>query len=101
MPPQALDALRSDRDALLAICEELDAPSFAAPSGCEGWSVKDVITHMGALFQLVVDASTLPDAEGLPTERAQDRYVESRRSWTPEEAVTDYELVSTEVHSRR
>jgi hypothetical protein len=62
--------------------------------------VKDVITHMGALFQLAVDASELPDAEGLPTERAQERFVESRRSWTPAEAVADYENVSAEALER-
>jgi uncharacterized protein (TIGR03083 family) len=100
MAPRAIDALSSDRDALLAICEGLDQSVFSAPSGCEGWSVKDVVAHMGALFQLAVDASALPDAEGLTTERAQDRFVESRRSWTPEEAVADYERVSAEALER-
>jgi uncharacterized protein (TIGR03083 family) len=96
----AFDALQADRDALLAICKGLDFAEYAAPSGCPGWSVKDVITHMGALFQLAVDASALPDAEGLPTERAQDVFVESRRSWTPEETVADYEQVSAEALER-
>ncbi len=100
MTPRAIDALRSDRDALLATCKGLDASTFAEPSGCEGWSVKDLIAHMGALFQLLVDASALPDAEGLPTERAQDRFVESRRSWTPEEVVADYESVGAEALER-
>jgi uncharacterized protein (TIGR03083 family) len=100
MPPQAIDALQSDRDALLAICKGLDPSVFSAPSGCETWSVKDLITHMGALFQLVVDPSVLPDVEGLTTERAQDRIVDSRRSWTPEEVVADYERVSAEALER-
>jgi uncharacterized protein (TIGR03083 family) len=97
---RVIDALQADRDALLAICKGLDADDYAASSGCTGWSVKDVITHMGALFQLVVDPSALPDAEGLPTERAQDVFVENRRSWTPEEVVADYEKASAEAIER-
>jgi uncharacterized protein (TIGR03083 family) len=100
MPPRPIDALQSDRDVLLAICKGIDLPVFSAPSGCGGWSVKDLVAHMGALFQLAVDASALPDAEGLATERAQDLFVESRRSWTPEETVADYERVSAEALER-
>ena len=96
----AIDALRDDRDALLGICNGLDAPTFAAPSGCQGWSVKDVVAHMGALFLMVVDNSLLPDTAGLPTERAQELLVEGRRSWTPDEVVADYETVSAEAIER-
>jgi hypothetical protein len=49
---------------------------------------------MACSFWLAVDPSTLPDPGGLPAERAADRYVESRRSMTPEEVVADYESVS-------
>src|ERR1700677_4191189 len=96
----ALDALRADRDALLGICKGMNEATFAAPSGCDGWTVKDVVAHMGALFQMVVDSSLLPDTTGLPTEQAQARLVDNRRPWTPDQVVADYESVSAEAVER-
>ena len=68
--------------------------TWKAPSGCDGWSVQDVIAHMGALYWMVVDPSALPDVTGLPSERAQDVFVEARREMGPEAVLADYEIVS-------
>jgi uncharacterized protein (TIGR03083 family) len=89
-----IDALALDRAQLLSICTGLDAAGWAAPSGCPGWSVKDLVTHLGALFWLVVDPSVLPDTGGLATEAAQEVYVQSRRSLTAAEIMDDYATVS-------
>jgi uncharacterized protein (TIGR03083 family) len=97
MTATAVDALQADRDALLAVCADLGDADWSAPSGCEGWTVKDVVGHVGALFWMVVDQSKLPDASDLPTEKAQEVYVESRRSWTPAQVVDDYESVSAQA----
>jgi uncharacterized protein (TIGR03083 family) len=94
MTVAAVDALQADRDALLAVCADLGDEDWSAPSGCEGWTVKDVAGHVGALFWLVVDRAKLPDTADLPTEKAQDVYVDSRRSWTPTQVLEDYESVS-------
>ncbi len=96
MPSAAIKALEADRVALLEICAGLTDADWKAESGCAGWSVQDVVAHLGALFWLVVDPSTLPDAGGLPTERAQDVYVEARRSLGPAQILADYETVSAE-----
>ena len=53
------------------------------------------MAHLGALYAMVVDPSTLPDVTGLPTERAADVFVEQRRSWTAARVLADYESVST------
>ncbi len=90
----ATDSLDADRTALLAICSDLRETDWQAQSGCPGWTVQDVVSHMGALFWLVVDPSKLPDVTGLPTERAQDAYVEKRRSMSAAEVLADYESVS-------
>jgi uncharacterized protein (TIGR03083 family) len=90
----AIEALRADRDALLETASGLSRAEWAAPSGCPGWTVHDVVAHVGALFWVVVDASTLPDVAGLPTEQAQERYVDERRSWSDEKVLADYEAVS-------
>jgi uncharacterized protein (TIGR03083 family) len=94
MTSGATDALRADRDALLEICAGLTDADWKAESGCAGWSVQDVVSHMAGLYWLVVDASALPDTSGVPTERAQDLVVESRRSMSPQEVVDDYAAVS-------
>jgi uncharacterized protein (TIGR03083 family) len=89
-----IEALRADRADLLGICAGLDTTAWSAPSGCPGWSVKDVVAHMGALYWGVVDPTVLPDTSGLGTEAAQEVLVGSRRSLTPEEVLDDYATVS-------
>ena len=91
----ALKAIEADREALLAICHELDDSIWTRDSGCPGWTVQDVLSHMACSFWLAVDMSNLPNSAGLPAERAADLYVESRRSMTPAEVVADYESVSS------
>ena len=91
----ALKAIETDRHALLALCRSLDDADWAEESGCPGWTVQDVVSHMACSFWLAVDMSNLPDSAGLPAERAADLYVESRRSMTPDEIVADYESVSS------
>ena len=94
MTTGAIDALHADREAMLKIGTGLTDAEWATASGCPGWSVKDVLAHLGTLLRLVIDPASLPDATGLDTERAQDLYVASRRSWTPARVLADYEWVS-------
>ena len=91
---RAVDALATDRVELLNICSELDAESWGSESGCPGWSVKDVVAHMGALFWAALDPSVLPDTTGLGTEQAQEMYVRSRRELSGPEVLDDYATVS-------
>lgn len=89
-----VEALRADRTELIGICAGLDAATWAAPSGCPGWSVTDLVAHLGALFWAVVDPAALPDTSGLGTEAAQEVLVGSRRSLSAEEVLDDYATVS-------
>jgi len=90
----AIDAVRADRAALLDICAGLTAADWQARSGCPGWSVKDVISHLSVLFWLAADRSALPDLGSTPTERAQDIYVQQRRSWPADAVLADYTTIS-------
>jgi uncharacterized protein (TIGR03083 family) len=90
----AIDGLTADRAELLKLCADMTEADWAAESGCRGWRVQDVVSHMGALFWLVVDRTKLPDIGDLPTERAQDVYVDHRRSLSAQEVLADYESVS-------
>jgi uncharacterized protein (TIGR03083 family) len=93
----AIASLRADRDAVLELTAGLTKADWNAPSGCAGWSVQDVVAHMGALFWLVVDRSALPDTTGVPTEQAQERLVAARRSWGAVRVIEDYETVSAKA----
>jgi uncharacterized protein (TIGR03083 family) len=90
----AIKAVEADRAALLEVLSELQDSDWARASGCPGWSVRDVVSHMACSFWLAVDPSQLPDPGGLPAERAADLYVESRRCMTSREIADDYESVS-------
>ncbi|MFY9932091.1 MAG: maleylpyruvate isomerase family mycothiol-dependent enzyme [Streptosporangiaceae bacterium] len=88
-------AIRADRDALVGIGQGLSPQQWQAASGCPGWSVQDVVSHLASLFWAVVDPAKLPDASGQPFEQVQEVVVRSRRDLTPEAVLADYEQVST------
>ncbi len=92
-----IEALRAERDVVLGICAGLSEPDWAAGSGCPGWSVQDVISHLGAGYWMVADPSSRPGGPGLPFERGQDALIAARRVLSPAETVADYEDVSTKA----
>jgi uncharacterized protein (TIGR03083 family) len=90
----AIDGLRADRNALVEIARQLSATQWDSPSGCEGWTTKDLVSHMASLFWDVVDGSAAPDTAGLGIEEAAAVKVEARRAMAPDEVLADYEAVS-------
>jgi uncharacterized protein (TIGR03083 family) len=94
MPSSAIKAIEADREALLELFQGADDSVWSQDSGCRGWTVQDLVSHMACSFWLAVDMSKLPDSAGLPAERAADLYVESRRSMTSAEILADYESAS-------
>ncbi len=97
MTQKAIEALAVDREALLKIGAGLGDAEWGSESGCPGWSLQDVVAHLGALYWAVVDPSTLPEVGELPTERAQEVFVEQRRSWSSAQVLADYESVSIQA----
>ena len=91
-----LDAIAEERKVVLELCSQMPDAMWAKDSGCTGWSVQDLLSHMACSFWLAVDPSTLPSPGEIPAERAADLYVASRRSMTPKEVVADYESVSAQ-----
>jgi uncharacterized protein (TIGR03083 family) len=94
MTGEAIEALRAERDVVLGIGARLAAEDWSAPSGCAGWSVQDVLSHLGATYWMVASPRSLPDVTGLPAERAQDAYVQARRPMSPDQTMADYEQAS-------
>jgi uncharacterized protein (TIGR03083 family) len=100
MTSDAIAALRADRLVLLEICHALTAADWQAESGCPGWSVKDVVAHLGATSWSVVDLSRLPDISALPGEAGQEVWVQHRRDWEAARVLADYEEVSEQAALR-
>jgi uncharacterized protein (TIGR03083 family) len=88
--PTALETVRADGAALLDIGAVLTDQQWQAPSGCQGWRVQDVVTHLANLFWLLVDPAKLPALDGLPTEQAQEAAVQARRGMSGAAALADY-----------
>src|SRR5215469_439266 len=86
----AVETVRADGAVLLDIGAGLTEQQWQAPSGCPGWRVQDVVTHMANLFWMLVDPAKLPPADGIPTEQAQEAAVQSRRGMSGAEALADY-----------
>ena len=93
--PDAIEAVRADRAALLEIGRGLTAAQWQEPSGCPGWSVQDVVAHLAAGFWAMVDLSQLPDITGQPFEQGQEVWVQSMRDLSPKAVLDDYEQVSS------
>ena len=89
-----IDAIAEERRLVLELCSQIPDAMWEKDSGCSGWSVQDLVSHMACSFWLAVDPSALPSPGEIPAERAADLYVASRRSMTPKAVVADYESVS-------
>jgi uncharacterized protein (TIGR03083 family) len=90
-----VDALRADRDVVLALTADLAPSEWQAPSDCDGWRVQDVIAHLANTCRAVADPAAL--APGVPgdLEASQDAQVAAHRDWTPDEVAVDYAAIST------
>ena len=86
----ALETVRADGAALLDIGAGLTEDQWQAPSGCQGWRVQDVVTHLANLFWILVEPTKLPPFDGVPTEQAQEAAVQARRGMTGAAALADY-----------
>jgi uncharacterized protein (TIGR03083 family) len=86
----ALETVRADGAALLEIGAGLTEEQWQTPSGCQGWRVQDVVTHLANLFWLLVDPAKLPPFEGVPTEQAQEAAVQARKDRSGAAALADY-----------
>jgi uncharacterized protein (TIGR03083 family) len=91
MSREAVVAVRLAIDEVKSVITTLTDDEWAAPSGCEGWSVKDLVAHMSSNYKEVVDPSP-PPAEpiNLPAERMMDLLVEPRKAWTNAQILDEY-----------
>src|SRR3954471_24374384 len=97
MSQQGVDALRAERDEVLAVARTLTDDEWAAASDCEGWRVQDVLAHMANVCRTVVDPSALPPGVPGDLEATQDAQAAAHRDWPADKVLADYEEVSAQA----
>ena len=84
-------AVKAERNDLVALLHTLTDAEWNAPSRCEGWTVKDVVAHMGAASKGFFTPWVVGLMLDKDVEDHNDRDVEKRRAWEPAKVLKEYE----------
>ena len=91
MSREALESMKRSVAEVEQVITSLSAEEWTLPSGCDGWTVKDLVAHMSSNYKEVVEPSPPPDEPlDLPAERMMDLLVEPRTDWTHEQVRDEY-----------
>lgn len=88
-------ALKAERDICIDYLRTLTPQEWALPSAAEGWTVKDVVAHMGAASKGFFTPWVVGLLVNNDIERHNDRDVEKRRDWDHERVFAEYEKWSS------
>jgi len=89
MTKQAVQAVQHEVTAVVALVEQWSAAQWTTASRAIGWSSKDVVCHLAAVFQQLCDPDGVPTDPSLG-EHSVDLAVEARRHLAPHEVLDDY-----------
>ena len=94
---QRVDMLEQVWASMAELGASLDEREWKAPSECPGWTVQDNLVHITALERFILgDPFPMEDVpEDLPhvkndIGRSNERWIESRRSWTGADALAEF-----------
>jgi uncharacterized protein (TIGR03083 family) len=91
MSQQGITGLRLAVDEMTAVLTTLSENEWAAPSGCSGWSVKDLVAHIASNYKETVDPSPPPpEPVNLPAEQLMEMLVAPRKDWTAAQVLEEY-----------
>ncbi len=90
-------AFKNDRVHILALLRDLSEDEWAAPSRCDGWAVRDVVSHMGAACHGTFTPWVVKLLIGKNIEEANNRDAEKRKSWEPAKVLREYEVWGNRV----
>ena len=91
MSAEGLNAVRLAVDEVKSVITTLTDEEWARPSGCVGWTVKDLVAHMSSNYKEMVEPSPPPpEPVNLPAERMMDMLVEPRKDWTNAQIRDEY-----------
>jgi uncharacterized protein (TIGR03083 family) len=86
----AVPALTAETGHVTALLTTLSAKEWAAPSGCDGWRVQDVVAHMAAVFRSVCGDTSIPADPNGDAEASAELALAPRKAWTPAEVAAEY-----------
>jgi uncharacterized protein (TIGR03083 family) len=91
MSREAITSVTRSVNEVKSVITTLTDEEWARPSGCAGWSVKDLVAHMSSNYKEVVDPSP-PPAEpiAVPAEEMMEMLVEPRKDWTNQQVLDEY-----------
>jgi uncharacterized protein (TIGR03083 family) len=89
MSHAGITGMRCAAEDILAVTDHLNDSQWHQPSAATGWSVKDVVCHVGCLLELLQAAVAGAAAPEIGIEALNDAQVAQRRDWTPTHVV-DY-----------
>ena len=79
------------------VLQSLTPQEWAMPSGCSGWSVRDLVAHMSSNYAEIIQPSP-PPAEplDLPAEAMMDLLVDARAEWTNQQVLDAVKISGAE-----
>lgn len=88
MSRTGIHGMQAAGDDLITIATKLSDEQWRAASAAAGWSVHDVVVHVGSLLELLQAAVAGADAPPIGIEKLNDLSVDQRRDWTPSGRAT-------------
>lgn len=83
-------AFRAQRSDVLSFCESLAPADWRMNSRAEGWSVTDVVAHMGSGCHTMFSPAVFRMMRADDIEQANDRLVDARRDRAPDQVLGEY-----------
>jgi uncharacterized protein (TIGR03083 family) len=91
MSQEGLASVARSIDEVKQVITSLTDDEWARPSGCAGWTVRDLVAHMSSNYKETVEPSPPPSEPlDLPAERLMDLLVDARDGWTHEQIRDEY-----------
>lgn len=73
------------------VLTKLTEAEWTAPSGCAGWSVKDLVAHIASNYKETADPSPPPaEPVSLPAEQMMELLVVPRKAWSAAQVLDEY-----------
>ncbi len=88
--PDRVRAFKDERAEVLEFCRSLPPADWRMDSCARGWSIQDVVAHMGSGAHAMFGPAAVKLMRGNAIERLNDEMVDIRRSWSPEQVLGEY-----------
>jgi uncharacterized protein (TIGR03083 family) len=86
-----IDGMRAAGDELLEVARSFDDAEWQTPSAAAGWTVLDVVSHVGCLLELLQGAVNGAEAPDLGIEALNEAMLAERRDWEPARTLDNVE----------